>query len=243
MTKILLLTLFLFSTTIFAASEFNRAWELENSTIVIDAYQGNPINWDKMGTDRKVVGVIHRATDGTRVDTKYRSRNEIALDRGYLWGAYHLGRPGNTIRQADIFLDVVGDHPETLLILDLEATSSSSMMDIDEAVVFMNYIYEQTGKVMVVYANHTVTKELNQKLADNRLFQEAELWYARFRPEIPNFPVGIWNEYFLWQFSSEINCNRTGRCLYNVPGTLFDMDVNVFNGSKEELADRWMNAR
>jgi GH25 family lysozyme M1 (1,4-beta-N-acetylmuramidase) len=91
----------------------------------------------------------------------------------------------------------------------------------------------------VIYGNHSVTKAINRVLADNPLFKQSALWYARFRSNIPDFPVGVWDRYFLWQFSSEINCSRTGSCLYNVPGTGFDMDVNVFPGTRSELENMW----
>ena len=114
------------------------------------------------------------------------------------------------------------------------------MMSVAESVKFMEYVYQQTGRIPVVYANHSVTKALNTALAGNELFAKSRLWYARFRTDIPDFPKGIWGTYFLWQFSSEINCSKTGTCLYNVPGTAFDMDVNVFYGSKAALASQWL---
>lgn len=220
---------------------FNRTWENEHTAIIIDAYQGNGINWDKMAADPRMVAVIHRSGDGTRIDTKYRSRRAIARDRGYLWGAYHLGRPGNVQKQADMFLELIDEDPDTLMILDLEATSSSSMMDINEATQFMEIVYEHTGKIPVVYANHSVTIELNSRVANHPLFQRAPLWYARFRKDIPNFPTGIWNKYFMWQFSSEINCSKTGHCLYNVPGTTNNMDINVYAGTPSQLRKNWVN--
>lgn len=216
-------------------------WSKSATSIVIDAYEGNSIDWNKMATDTKVVGVIHRSSSGLKVDGQYVARKKIALDRGYLWGAYHLGKPGNTIAQADLFLSLVKDEPNTLMILDLEDTSSGSFMSLDEAVVFMNYIHEKTGRIPTVYANHSTTVLLNQKVKNNPLFQQSKLWYARFKSNISDFPAGIWPNYFLWQFSSEINCSTTGSCLYNVPGTKADMDVNVFNGSASELAAKWNN--
>jgi hypothetical protein len=48
-----------------------------------------------------------------------------------------------------------------------------------------------------------------------------------------------WATYTLWQFSSEIDCSAQGTCLYNVPGTRFDMDVNVFFGTPEGLKAQW----
>ena len=104
-----------------------------------------------MATDTKVAGVIHRSSIGLKVDTQYVARKKIALDRGYLWGAYHLGRPGNTIAQANLFLSLLNDEPNTLMILDLEDTGSGSFMSIDEAVVFMNYVYEMCQELRQIW--------------------------------------------------------------------------------------------
>lgn len=194
-----------------------------------------------MATDKKVVAVIHRSSIGSRIDSLYQSRKKIALQRGYLWGAYHLGKPGNTIAQADMFLNLVKDEPNTLMILDLENTTNGEFMTIDEAGRFMDYVYEKSGRIPVVYANDSTVKLLNSRMKNNPLFQQSKLWYARFKSTVTDFPAGIWPGYFLWQFSSELNCTTTGSCLYNVPGTKFDMDVNVFNGSPAELAARWNN--
>ena len=222
-------------------ASLDRPWERGDTSIVIDAYEGNGIDWDKMATDPKVVGVIHRSSIGSRVDTKYVSRKKIALERGYLWGAYHLGRRGNTKAQADLFLSLIGDEPDTLMILDLEDTASSRFMSIEEAIVFMEYVYEKTGKIPTVYANHSTTVKLNTLVKNNPLFQQSKLWYARFKAKVTDYPGSLWANYFMWQFSSEINCSRTGTCLYNVPGTEFDMDVNVFNGPPAELVNQWNN--
>jgi GH25 family lysozyme M1 (1,4-beta-N-acetylmuramidase) len=224
----------------YGPEKYAKAWSAPATSIVIDAYQGNSIDWNQMATDKRVVGVIHRSSIGLTVDTKYQERKKIALERGYLWGAYHLGKPGDPIAQAQLFLKTAGTEPETLLILDLEDTSSPKMMSIDGAVKFMEYVYQQTGRIPVIYANHNVTLALNKSLIGHPLFSKTKLWYARFRPEIPDFPRGIWSTYFLWQFSSEINCSKTGTCLYNVPGTLYDMDVNVFFGTREALASQWL---
>lgn len=216
-------------------------WAKDGTCIVIDAYEKNGIDWDKMARDKKVVGVIHRSGIGLTTDTRYAEREKIARERGYLWGAYHLGQPGNVKAQADLFLKTVGNNPDTLMILDLEDTSSGKFMSIPESVEFMDYVYEKTGRVLIVYANHATVLALNGKVSGNSLFKNAKLWYARFKTQVSDFPVGIWNNYFLWQFSSEINCSKTGYCLYNVPGTSFDMDVNVFYGSMEELKAQWNN--
>ena len=220
---------------------FYSPWNKNWTAIVIDAYQGNSINWDQMATDERMVGVIHRSSIGLRTDTKYLERKAIALERGYLWGAYHLGYKGNVKEQVDLFLSLVGDTKSTLMILDLEDTSNGTFMTIDEAAEFMEIVYERTGKIPVVYANHSTTKKLNSQMANNALFQQSKLWYARFKSNVYDYPAGIWPNYFLWQFSSEINCSTTGSCLYNVPGTRSDMDINVFYGTEADLRAKWNN--
>jgi GH25 family lysozyme M1 (1,4-beta-N-acetylmuramidase) len=61
--------------------------------------EGNDIDWDKLATDKRVVAIIHRATIGDRVDKKYADRKIEAKKRGYKWGAYHFGKPGDPIKQ------------------------------------------------------------------------------------------------------------------------------------------------
>lgn len=219
----------------------NAPWKRDDTSIVIDAYEQNGIDWDEMASDTKMVAVIHRSSIGLRVDKKYVERKKIAKERGYLWGAYHLGYRGNTIAQADLFLSLVDGEEDTLMILDLEDTSSSRFMSLDEAKVFMDYVYEKTGRIPIVYANHSTTKKMNTKFKNDPIFQQSRLWYARFKSRVTDFPAGIWKNYFMWQFSSEINCSRTGSCLYNVPGTTKNMDVNVFMGDATELMLQWNN--
>ncbi len=52
------------------------------------------------------------------------------------------------------------------------------------------------------------------------------------------FPIGNWDSYALWQFSSGINCGKR-RCPYRVPGTLDDIDVNVAAMSSATLRPIW----
>lgn len=55
---------------------------------------------------------------------------------------------------------------------------------------------------------------------------------GKYRIQFPGAP---------WQFSSEINCTpaHPEKCLYRVPGTKTDMDVNVYHGSIADLKVKW----
>lgn len=217
----------------------NKPWENKNTSIVIDAYQGNSIDWDEMDRDPRVKGVIHRFAYGMNLDDSYEERKQIAKNRGYLWGAYHLPLKGNTINQAQLFAEEMLKHPDDLMVLDLEDTTNGKFMTLEEAALFLDYVYEQTNRIPVIYANHSTAKLISKQYVNHRIFSKSRLWYARFKSEVTDFPAGLWESYFLWQFSCEINCNETGECLYNVPGTRYDMDINVFYGPEEMLVTEW----
>ncbi len=244
MTRLLLIGLLLvcLSSFNFAQSpEFNQPWNNPNIALAIDPFEGNAIDWDQLATDKRVVAIIHRATIGDRVDRKYAERKIEAKKRGYKWGAYHYGKPGDPIKQADFFLATVKPDEDDLIALDLESTDATKHMSFEEARIFINRIKEKTGRYPVVYANNLVTKAIAEQFGDYGLFANTHLWYARFKKTVTDFPAGTWKTYTLWQFSSEMNCSPADRaaCLYTVPGTEYDMDVDVYNGTIEELRKKW----
>lgn len=225
--------------SLYPASSFVCAWENPLRPIIIDAYGPNPIDWEKMQTDERVVGIIHKASEGFRIDGKYESRRKKAKKLGYKWGAYHLGRAGKPVQQADFYLESINYKGDELLALDLETVDGNKYMNLKEAIQFINRIHEKTHRYPLLYCNHKVLKEITKRYGPESVFAKCPLWYARFRKDIPNFDNSVWDTYSLWQFSSEINCNKTNTCLYNVPGTAYDMDVNVYNGSIMELEMKW----
>lgn len=230
------------SFTAFAQSnEFSEPWKNPKIAIAIDPFEGNDIDWDELATDTRVVAIIHRATIGDRKDRKYAERRDEAKKRSYKWGAYHFGKPGDPIKQADFFLDTVKPAADELIALDLESVDATKHMSFDEARVFIKRIKEKTGRYPVIYANNVVTKAISEQFVVDDVFAKTHLWYARFKKNVTDFPQGTWETYTLWQFSSEINCTAENRlaCLYTVPGTEYDMDVDVYNGTIEELRSKW----
>lgn len=221
--------------------EFNEPWKNPDIAIVIDPFEGNPIDWEKLATDKRVVAIIHRATIGDRVDRKYAERKIEAKRRGYKWGAYHFGRPGDPVKQADFFLETVKPEKDDLIVLDLDGLDPAKHMSLQDGRAFIKRIKEKIGRYPFVYANNLVTKAIAETFGEDDVFAKTRLWYARFKSTVTDFPKGTWKTYTLWQFSSEINCSAADRtdCLYTVPGTEFDMDVNVYNGTIEDLKERW----
>ncbi len=229
--------------------DFNAPWTKPETPIIIDAYYNNSIDWDEMQKDKRVVGILHKATEGIDfVDPEYQTRKNIAKQKGYKWGSYHLLRKGNTIEQAEFYLETVGrNNIDEITALDVECTENSSCnvpkyrVSADEIKIFLKYVKKKTGSYPIFYANQTVVKDLSENYPNDEILSKIPLWYARFKSNVTDFPGGIWKTYTFWQFSSEINCQPQKQCLYRVPGTLSDMDINVYNGTINELKKNWAN--
>ena len=245
------------------ASDFSEPWKKPDRALVIDAYEYNSIDWQKLSGDKRIVGFINKGSDGlpppyfcSGTETEIRlckalwkrhavarelfhTRKVVAKALGLEWGAYHLGRPGNPIEQAQNFLDFAEPGPDDLMALDIEENDPNKWMSLEDAEIFVRYIFQRTGRYPILYTNGTTSKYI----ADNRyryqLLSRLPLWYARYKPEIGiHFPKGNWQGYTLWQFSAQANCGER-RCPYRVAGTPNDIDVNVAPMDAEALRKAW----
>ena len=215
------------------AAEFDAPWKDSTVALLIDPYYGTSIDWDKLATQPRVVAIIHKATIGTsKLDAGYAKRKEEARKRGYLWGSYHWGVTGQPEKQADFYVDTVKPGPDELIALDLEDGLSKTLMNVDEAILFVERVKTRIGRYPVLYTNHSTAKLIATKYKDS-VFKNTPLWYARFKTKVTDFPTGVWPTYTLWQFSSEILVQ------FPVAGTKPDMDINVFNGTVEQLKSAW----
>jgi lysozyme len=214
-------------------SEFESPWKDPRVPLIIDPYHANSIDWDRLATVPRVVAIIHKATIGTsRLDPAYVRRREEARRRGYLWGSYHWGVTGNPEKQADFYLDTVRPAADELIALDLEDARSRTLMDVDEAIRFVQQVKTRSGRYPVLYTNHASAKLISERFKHS-VFQNTPLWYARFKAHVKDFPRGVWPTYTMWQFSSEILPQL------QLAGTRRDMDINVFNGTTEQLRTAW----
>jgi GH25 family lysozyme M1 (1,4-beta-N-acetylmuramidase) len=227
------------------ASEFSQPWNDVDAAIVLDPFAGNAIDWDKVATDRKVVAVIHKASQGLGRDAKYGSRRSEATRRGYLWGSYHLLTTADAGAQIGNYLAVTGNHPEETYAIDVECLDTSGAcqspafkVSLAQVEAALREMKQRTGRLPLVYANHSVATALSARWSGKPEFRDVQLWYARFKATVSNFPRSPWTTYAIWQFSSEINCTPAA-CPYRVPGTARDMDLNVFHGTPKQLRAAW----
>ncbi len=246
-----------------AASDFSAPWNRPDRALVIDAYEYNSIDWSELASDKRIVGFINKASDGLAPpyscsgdETEVRlckalwkrhavarelfqTRKAIAKALGLKWGAYHLGRPGNPIEQANNFVDFAKPGPDDLVALDIEDNDPARWMSLEDAEEFVRHLHRRIGRFPLLYTNENTARHIAENRDRYKLLSRLPLWYARYRPEIgDHFPKGNWRSYTLWQFATHANCGPRD-CPYRVPGTPMDIDVNVAAMSAEELRAAW----
>ncbi len=201
--------------------------------VVIDLSHHNTVTSFQEAKNAGIVGVIHKATEGTRfVDAEYTHRRVQATAVGLFWGAYHLGIGGNPREQADHFLNTVNPEPTDLLVLDFEPNKHGDTMTLAEAEVFVTRIKEQTGRFPGVYSGQAFIKE---KLGNNTntVLKECFLWIARFSSQLPEVPPAF-QTFTFWQYTDGSN----GPQPHQVPG-IGRCDRDKFNGSEAGLRRLW----
>jgi lysozyme len=200
-----------------------------NAVIDISHHNGN-VNFNK-ARDDGIIGVIQKASQGqTGRDPTYKSNRKKAEDAGLLWGAYHFATGSDGLRQADNFLEAVGDPAHMLLVLDFEPNPTGPSMDLEEARAFVTHVRQVTGQTVGFYSGHYI-KQLLGTRADPILAQ-CWFWLAQYGPTAvvpPNWPTWTMWQYTDGAFGPEPHrVNGVGRC-----------DRDKFNGTEQQLKQLW----
>ena len=115
---------------------------------------------------------------------------------GLWWGAYHFGTGGDGIKQAQNFLDTVGDPSDTLLVLDFESNRTGPSMDLIEARAFVSHIAAATGQIGL-YSGHGMEPLLGSE--SDPILAQCWFWLAQYGPT-PVVPRN-WETWTLWQYT------------------------------------------
>lgn len=200
--------------------------------VVVDISHHNTVSSFANVKNDGIVGVIHKATEGsTIVDNKYKTRRTAALNAGLLWGAYHFGRKGSGATQAKHFLDTVNPQPTDLLVLDFEDTPANQMT-LAQAEQFVQFVKDKTGRFPGVYSGNAF---INSQLGNNTttVLKNCFLWIARYSATSPTVPPA-WPAFTFWQYTDGTlgpqphQVNGIGKC-----------DRDKFNGSLANLKALW----
>ncbi|SMC23113.1 lysozyme [Andreprevotia lacus DSM 23236] len=203
---------------------------------VIDLSHHNTISSFAAIKGAGVLGVIHKATQGTGyTDPAFAGNSTQIQVAGLLLGAYHFGEGGDAAAQASHFLSVAGKTP--LLVLDFEANTQGQTMSVAEAEQFVQQVYSATGRYPGLYSGASFLK---QALAGAGITSPAQtvlskcwLWVAEYAasPQIPP----LWQDWTLWQYTDGVNGDEPR----TVGGVTGGCDRDQFNGSAAQLAALW----
>lgn len=215
-------------------------WRNPRNALVIDLYEKNTLDWDRLAGAPRVAAIIHRASKGLVADAAYARRRSIARQRGYCWGSFHVGTTNDPVQQADFYLRTIGAAEDEVMALDLEDVTGGKFMNIGQAQAFLRRIQQKTGRFPLVYAGRQTILAIRQTPGRSHVFARTCLWYARYADAATDIPAGIWRDYTLWQFACESRHGAAaGSAFLPIPGTRTDIDVSVFNGSADELRRQW----
>ncbi len=194
--------------------------------IDISHYQGN-IDWDKVLGEQVEGFPIHfvfmKATEGGDLaDDTFERNFAEAGKRGFMRGAYHFFSPKtDPVKQADFFIRKVklakGDLPP---VLDVEVTGKRTAAELQKNVKIWLDRVEQHYKVKpILYTSY----KFKTKYLSHEQFEEYPYWIAHYYVDSVRY-TGKWH---FWQHTD----------IGAVSGIREDVDLNVFNGTLEQLKD------
>lgn len=192
--------------------------------IDISHYQGE-IDWARLDstrlTDFPIEFVFIKATEGNdHTDTVFERNFRKAADYGLIRGAYHFFSPkSDPIEQADFFIRTVkldsGDLPP---VLDVEVIGKNSAEQIRKRVkLWLDRVEEHYGVKPILYTSYKFKK----KYLNDTIFDAYPYWIAHYYVDSVRYE-GKW---YFWQHTD----------VGTVPGIGEDVDLDVFNGSLEQL--------
>ena len=192
--------------------------------IDVSYYQGT-IDWARVRADG-VEFAFSRISDGLNtIDSKFAANWAGSKAAGVLRGAYQYFRPSqDALAQADLFLEKLGplgadDLPP---VIDVEADGGLSPSQVAAKVrIWIDRVEAATGRRPIIYTGFYFWRD-SVGSAD---FLPSPLWHAQYTTAAcPNI-AAPWTDWALWQFTD------SGR----VAGITGNVDVNRFNGTREQL--------
>ena len=186
---------------------------------------GTPIDWSKVRTDGQSFAFVKATEGGDWVNPHYVQDIQAANAAGLKTGAYHYARPaGDAKTQAANFAAQIALAPDQTLppALDIEVAEGKSAAQLEQWIEeFTSELKRLTGRTPMIY---TYKYFWMGQMNNSQKFSDMPLWLAAYQDQAPE-AVGGWNELSFWQRSG------SGK----VAGISTDVDMNLFNGSKQQL--------
>ena len=186
---------------------------------------GTPIDWSKVHTDGQSFAFVKATEGGDWVNPHYVEDVQAAHAAGLKTGAYHYARPSTDAKtQAANFAAQIALAPDQTLppALDIEVDEGKSAAQLEQWIEeFTSELKRLTGRTPMIY---TYKYFWMGQMNNSQKFSDMPLWLAAYQDQAPE-AVGGWKKLSFWQRSG------SGK----VAGIPTDVDMNLFNGSKQQL--------
>ena len=190
----------------------------------ISHYQGT-IDWPQLAQNQMakypVRFIFMKATEGgDHTDSTFIRNFDKAYEHGFIRGAYHFYNPNtDPMRQADFFIRTVhlkpGDLPP---VLDIEVKGGRKTKELQAALkIWLNRVETHYKVKPIIYASY----KFKMKYLNDSVFNSYPYWIAHYYVDSVRYE-GTWN---FWQHTD----------IGQVPGIKASVDLNVYNGTLEEL--------
>jgi len=191
--------------------------------IDISHYQGD-INWNMLKQTRQgqfpISFIFMKATEGGDYsDDKFVANFDSAKAHGFIRGAYHFYNPKTDAnKQADFFINSVKLEPGDLPpVLDIEKKGKDIKKLQADLKVWLRKVESHYGVKPIIYASY----KFKTRYLNDSVFNSYPYWIAHYYVDSVRYD-GDWK---FWQHTD----------VGTLPGIDEKVDLNVFNGSLQEL--------
>ena len=191
--------------------------------IDVSHYQGD-INWKMLEQTRQgkfpIQFIFMKATEGgDYADDRFAANFDSARVHGFVRGAYHFYNPKTDAnKQADFFIQSVkleaGDLPP---VLDIEKKGKDMKKLQTDLKVWLRKVENHYGVKPIIYASY----KFKTRYLNDSVFNTYPYWIAHYYVDSVRYD-GNWK---FWQHTD----------VGTLPGIDEKVDLNVFNGGKNEL--------
>ena len=191
--------------------------------IDVSHYQGD-INWKMLEQTRQgqfpIRFIFMKATEGGDYpDDRFIANFDSARAHGFIRGAYHFYNPKTDAnKQADFFIQSVKLEPGDLPpVLDIEKKGKDMKKLQSDLKVWLRKVESHYGVKPIIYASY----KFKTRYLNDSVFNTYPYWIAHYYVDSVRYE-GDWK---FWQHTD----------VGTLPGIEEKVDLNVFNGEKNEL--------
>ncbi len=195
--------------------------------IDVSAWQSS-IDWHQVASSGVEFAFI-RVSDGTHsIDSRFTQNWSGAHAAGVLRGAYQFFRAGQDVTaQANIMINALrADGGELAPVIDVEGESiqgRTASQVVAEVRQWIDLVGAATGTTPIIYTGTYVTGSSSPMYSSNPLWEAA--YFLDYTPSHCPRINDNWHDWTFWQYSDR----------GHVPGISGNVDMDVFNGTSEQL--------